>query len=310
MSGLYRQRALPPLKWRFFALFLTKYLQHPKCPFSVEAGLLSIAAAEQTACLFERKVLVSATQSILQMPLRACCRGSGYFSRRIRQVVSVAVLFALFCAGIFVAPADAAFVSLKEAEMDAIYGQASFGANPIDIRYLPTITHVDPTLLSINTSGKLSSLFSLYNSSSIHYAYFVDSISWCSGFNNGIVGCGDQPGDDYVVESSYAAAALGAELMGHELAHNLALGHHPAPNNDNLLDASVGSAPGPPQTTTLTVSQANTILSRPSVKTDVNGKYIQIQPVLIAASLVPEPTTLALAIGLFGLSTVGLRRRR
>ncbi len=258
----------------------------------------------------ERKVLVTMTQ--LGIPLlRACCSSRGCSIRTWRSR-AFAILVAIFSVGFVAAPSDAAFVSTKEAEMDAIFGQASFGATPIDIRYLPTITHVDPNLLNINTSAKLSSLFSLTPPPLAHNVYFVDTVDWCSTFLTGIVGCGNQPGNDFVVESVYASGASGAELLAHELAHNLALGH--VGNNgskDNLMNPVVGY-PSPPATTTLTVAQANTILSRPTVQTDINNGslYIEIQPVLIVASLVPEPSSLALTLGIFGMSALGFRRRR
>jgi len=253
---------------------------------------------------------VTMTQFGVPVPLRACCSGRGR-SIHIWRSHAFAILVLFFGVGFADTLADAAFVSTKEVEMDAIFGQASFGLNPIDIRYLPTVTYVDPNLLNINTSAKLSSLFSLAPPPLAHNVYFVDTVDWCSGFNTGIVGCGSLPGNDFVVESGYASGSSGAELLGHELAHNLALGH--VGNNssqDNLLNPVVGY-PGP-NTTALTVAQANTILSRPTVQTDIsNGSlYIEIQPVLIVASLVPEPSSLALILGIFGMSTLGFRRQR
>ena len=235
-------------------------------------------------------------------PLRDVRRGVGCFSRvglRCLLIATLALLPAI------AQKADAAFVSLKEAEMDAIFGQPSFGADPVDIRYLPTIFHDDANLLDIDNGSKLSTLFGLYNSATIHYAYYVDTIDYCGGTTlTGIVGCGDRPGDDYVIESGYASGPNGAELMAHELAHNLNLTHHPAPNNDNLMDPVVGNAPGPPTTTNLTESQVATILSHPSIQTDVLGKYLLVQPVL----LTPEPSTLVLGLGVLGITV--FRRRR
>jgi len=240
------------------------------------------------------------------LPLRACRNDRGFSSysprHSPRRLVLLAVAATLMATGISAASSWAAIVSLKEPEMDAIFGQASFGANPIDVRYLPTITLVDASLLNIDTSSKLFSLFGQFNSSTIHYAYFVDTISWCGGPIPGAVGCASVPGNDFVVTSSFAASANGAELLAHELAHNLSLPHDGAPNNDNLMDPSINS------NTTLTMAQASTILSRPSVQTDVSGRFIQIQPVLVVATLVPEPSTMLLSLALIGLVVCSGRR--
>ncbi|MCA9231814.1 MAG: hypothetical protein KDA57_14280 [Planctomycetales bacterium] len=229
------------------------------------------------------------TQPGSSHPLRAGRTSAGAASI-VRRAARLASAFALASVILGTASSWAAFVSLKEAELDAIFSQTSFGASPIDVRYLPTITHVDATLLNINNSTKLYSLFGQYNSSSIHHAYFVDTLDWCGTTNPAIVGCGYQPGNDFVVESISAAGVNGAELIAHELAHNLNLAHVTS-GPPNLMNGSLNGS------TALTASQAATILSRPSVKTDASGRYVQIQPVLIVASLptVPEPSTALLA---------------
>ncbi len=244
--------------------------------------------------------------------LRARCnapRGSAYsFSfQRFAQLSAVSTLVAMVLGS---SSSWAAFVTLKETEMDAIFSQDSFGATPVDIRYLPPITYVDASLLNIQETtpgnSNLFDLFNLFNSSTIHYAYFVDTVDWCSSTNTGIVGCGFQPGTDFVVESNFAAGGNGEELLAHELGHNLSLGHDGAPNNDNLMDSSING------NTTLTAAQVATILSRPSIQTDAFGKFVQIQPVLITASavVVPEPSTALLAASLIGMLACNARRWR
>ena len=225
---------------------------------------------------------------------------------------TVAVFAASLVATLYASRAEAAFITRKDGLMDAIYGQESFGANPIDVRYLPTIFHEDTSLLIIDSQLKQSKLFGLYDSTTVHYAYFVDGISQCGGVNaSGLVGCSDILGDDYMIESEYAARdGAGEELMAHELAHNLGLEHHGSPDNDNLMDASAGNAPGPPATTALTVAQANAILNNLSVQSDAFGKFVTVQPVVIVASQIPEPSGLVIALGLLGgLASSRCRRR-
>ncbi|NOY29424.1 MAG: hypothetical protein GXP28_04375 [Planctomycetes bacterium] len=108
----------------------------------------------------------------------------------------------------------AAFITTQESELDSIFSQPSFGATPVDIRFLPTITYVDANLLNINTQSKFYDLVGQFDSSPVHNAYYVDTIDWCGGpgTNTGIVGCAFTPGNDFVVESNFSAGANGAEL--------------------------------------------------------------------------------------------------
>jgi len=232
---------------------------------------------------------------------------ANFFAHKLRRHVLPTVTGALIAAVLGATTSWAAMVTLHEAGVDDIYSQASFGTTPVDIRYLPTISHVDASLLNIDTQAKLtgaSGLFNLFNSNTIHYAYFVDTISWCGTSNANIIGCGFEPGTDFVVESNVAAGSNGAELIGHELGHNLNLSHDTLPAS-NLMDPSLNGS------TTLTTTQVATILSRPSIQSDSSGFFIEIQPVLIlAAATVPEPSTMLLAVAsLLGTVACNARRR-
>lgn len=216
---------------------------------------------------------------------------------------------------------DAAIVTTNEAEMDSIFSQDSFGSDPIDIQFLPTQVHVDPSLLSIQNNSQLQQLFGLGGATPTAYFFYVDTIDYCSGFNTNIVGCGQVGGNKFAVESNFAAGRFGGELNAHELGHNLGLSH--TPNSDapsgNLMDSSLNG------NTTLTSLQvtggADSIdqnsffpgIQNPLVQGPVGSQFISIQPVLITSqpASVPEPSSLAiLGIGTLGLLAHRLRRRR
>jgi hypothetical protein len=192
--------------------------------------------------------------------------------------------------------AEAGSVTTHESELDAIYSQSSFGANPIDIRFDPTQTVFNTALLTLDTDAEFDSL-STYAvaSSKIVSIFFVDHINACDGVSPNIVGCGSDPGNLIALDSSFAAGALGAAAIGHELGHNLGLDHI-AGQNTNLMNPIVynGAAPAP-----LTSAQVSKILTSPLVQTDAQGhKYIEITPFAVVAS-VPEPSVFVLmALGL------------
>ena len=195
----------------------------------------------------------------------------------------------------------AGFITLNEAFLDSIFSQSSFGNAPIDIRIGTATELVFPSLLDITTNAEITQLFGMHvGLPNIVNFYFVDTISACGGFiNSGIVGCGELLGNDFVVESSYAAGGFGSELLAHELGHNLGLFHL---NGNFLMNPFLNGH------TTITANQVSTIHSSSLVKTDGQLFWIDINPVLIVAKAsipapapVPEPSMLVLFLIAFGL---------
>lgn len=211
--------------------------------------------------------------------------------------------------------AVAAIVTTNEAGMDAVFKQASFGTDKLDIHFLPTMVHVNPDFLNIQTSTEMQDLFDVGGSSptdSTVYFFYVDTIGACgSTVDANIVGCGQRPGNKFAVESSWAAGSYGTELNSHELGHNLGLGHTAGAN---LMNPSLN------RNTTLTSTQVSAIDtngSAPGIQnrivqgTTVGSQFISIQPILITSAPVsaPEPSSLAV-LGLGALGFFGYRRRR
>lgn len=201
------------------------------------------------------------------------------------------------------ANANAALITLNEAGLDAVFSQASFGSDIVDIRIGTATEIVAPDLLDITSNTEISSLFGMHQGSSTDVNfYFVDTISACGGsLSSSIVGCGETPGNDFVVESIFAAGSYGAELLAHELGHNLGLGHM---SGANLMNSALNNS------TALIASQVATILASSLVQNDQSGYFININPVLVVASStsVAEPETIA--IFALALAFVSVFRRK
>ncbi|NQZ23806.1 MAG: PEP-CTERM sorting domain-containing protein [Colwellia sp.] len=206
----------------------------------------------------------------------------------------------ILTASLLIAPlSQAGFITTQETALDAIFSQTSFGNMPIDIRIGTASELVFPSLLDITSSAEISQLFGMHvGLSTIVNFYFVDTISACGGsINPGIVGCGEYPGNDFVVESSFAAGGFGGELLAHELGHNLGLGHL---NGSFLMNPFLNNF------TEITNSEVSIIRNSPLVQTDGQLFWIDINPVLIVAAAtiptpVPEPSVLLLFLIAFGL---------
>lgn len=219
----------------------------------------------------------------------------------LAHVVSVAVLSAGAIVSAYAAPI---VLYDYEPELDAMYGQASFGTSPVDIRFLPTLTLANSSLLSIDTEAKFNQLSAIGGPVPTVYAFLTDSISFCGGaINVGIDGCGQTPGN--ILTFEYGVDAV---VFAHELGHNLNLAHD---------DVSVGNIMGSGSgfdDRLFTFEQTAEILSSPLVQTDALGRFIQIQLYSIVAdepsNPVPEPSTAVLVLAALGAIGLSARRRK
>lgn len=213
----------------------------------------------------------------------------------------------LAIAALLIAPVtQAAYVTINEAGMDGVFSQASFGQTPIDIRIGAVTQFVRPTLLDISSDAEIDQVFNLHvGDKNIVNFYFVDTISACGLIDAGIIGCGELPGNNFVVESDWAAntaippggnITTGVNILAHELGHNLGLSHR---FGNNLMNGFVTGFQD------LNFAEVADIRVSPLVQHDANGFFIMINPVLIvaAATAVPEPSTIFLV--LVGLVAVG-----
>jgi hypothetical protein len=211
--------------------------------------------------------------------------------------------------GVWPAIAEAGFITIDPAGMNEIFSQSSFDGTPIDIRFNPARTIVDPNLLDIDDAAKLAALVDLApDPAPVVDAFFVDQIDVC-GFeqepviNGSFAGCAQLPGHVFVEDSEDAVLST-APLMGHELGHNLDLQH-------NLFSSDDLMWPFFPPGTLLTEQEVSLILQSPLVQTDPLGqKFIEITPIAIVAAEPPTllllGTTLALVIV---ISTIGRARK-
>ena len=221
---------------------------------------------------------------------------------------------AALCAA--VPSAHAGFVTLNQAGLDTIFSQTPVqdGGPPptgplgISVRFNPTITVDDPSLLTINTEDELNNLFAVGGSNAPTVdLFFVDAINECGGIElPPAIGCGEQNGNHIAIESGFAAQqgsagnpGLGAILIAHELGHNLGLPH--TVDASNLMNATLNGG------FALTTEQAGVILNSSLLQRDqtTNALFLSVTPFAI----VPEPAVTIFA-GAGILSLLLLVRRR
>jgi len=211
------------------------------------------------------------------------------------------------CAGL----AAAVYVTTFESGMDAIFSQTSFGSNTIDIRFNPTMTVVDANLVSLDSNQEFDSLSVLRGglASNIVSIFFIDSIPFCGAPGNNIIGCGNS-GNLIALKSSAAAdPRIGANLMAHELGHNLDLDHLDGSNNNlmnpniNSFSLTTGSFLNSSQVATIFATRPGpgNVLNNQIIQRDDDGYFISITPFAVV-SAVPEPQTwLMMGLGLLGI---------
>lgn len=198
--------------------------------------------------------------------------------------------------------ANAAVVTTQETGLDAIFSQASFGASPIDIRFGSIVTIENSSVVDIDSQADFDLLAVLApNLGTAVNLFYVDSIHWCGAPGGNIAGCAEYPGSVVAVNSAVAAHAIyGAELIAHEMAHNLGLDHTAGPG---LMGPTLNGQ------TTLSIDEVTILRSSPLVQMDASGAFINVTPILVQAAAVPEPSSLMLfSVALIAM--IGLQRGR
>jgi len=147
--------------------------------------------------------------------------------------------------------------------------------------------------------------------------FFVDTISFCGEAGTNIIGCASTPGNLIALESGAAASSsIGANLLAHELGHNLGLPHEDGFNNNlmnpniNSFSLTAGSFLNPAQVATIfsTYAGPGGALRNDIIQRDGDRYFISITPFAVVAA-VPEPQTwMMMGLGLLGL-VVWVRRR-
>ncbi|WP_424929637.1 reprolysin-like metallopeptidase [Amaricoccus tamworthensis] len=195
--------------------------------------------------------------------------------------------------------AHAAFVTIDEPGLDAVFSQKSFGNKPIDVVIRPTRELNAPHLLEIDDQYDLNEVYSFSTASKPAIGMlFVDSITYCDGYGHTIIGCGWIGDSGTIVESVFSASSKGTSLQAHEIGHTLGLTHTERglmePYNHGSLE--------------LTRREARKIHLSDLVQKDRDGHFIEISPYVVTA--VPIPASGLLLLGGVMALVAGSRLRR
>jgi MYXO-CTERM domain-containing protein len=229
----------------------------------------------------------------------------------------LAILVAAALAAFGLRTAHAGYITTPD--LSDIFGQASFGATPITINWLPGMTIQNAALTDIDTEDDYFGLFDVapapLGGPTVN-AFFVDTIDYCGTISPTAVGCATVNYNILFVESAFVD--IDPSVIAHELGHTLGLCH--VGDDANLMEAHAGGGTllsndytsncSPPLG--VPMPQIDQILASPLVQTDpLDGhRFVNVLPIAIvaeAAAAVPAPNGLAVLAGL-ALFT-GIRRR-
>lgn len=228
-------------------------------------------------------------------------------SRVARASTLKSLLSAVLCLAAFVPlPSSATVVPTHEVEMDWIFADPDFGTGTIDIRFNTQIDIIDDVIFDIDDEASWDSLgaTTLGLAGNVVRMFFVDSISWCGDTNAGYIGCSNIGDNDIAIELGETTKARADELYAHELGHSLGLADHSTLSGNlmraKIVDGNIDLTPD--QILDINLNLAGLI------QTDAFGRFIEIAPILVSASIVSTPLPGGLILCLSALGTLAARR--